>query len=63
MIFNVYIGVDWNNLRKRVPIYIPKVDNITNLANFEKKINISDKEKNNPFFSAFSNDSQKVRNI
>lgn len=54
--------MDWNNLRKKVPEYIPKVDNILDMGNFEKKKVYDDNEKEDPLFGQGSTNSQKVIN-
>lgn len=54
--------MDWNNLRKKVPEYIPKVENILDMGNFEKKKVYDDNEKEDPLFGQGSTNSQKVIN-
>lgn len=52
-----FLGVDWANLRKRVPEYIPEVRNIDDIGNFQKKKEFLEEEKNNPLFN------KKERNV
>lgn len=52
-----FLGVDWTNLRKRVPEYIPEVRNVDDIGNFQKKKEFLEEEKNNPLFN------KKARNV
>jgi hypothetical protein len=52
--------VDWNYLRKKEPQYIPKIDNIWDMGNFEKKKVYDENEKEDPLFGRESNNSLKV---